>query len=251
MFRVFSLVRNKSSFVCFNCDSGPFISRHPLMKRRSRSSPPLLKRHSAEPGTPGPFTAELARDRLQQDFCGASPSSTRKSSAFRKQLFQVPKPMVTTRLQESTMHSTPDDTSSEAGASGILQQPRAEDHFTPPEHFIPGPDAELIINAPRSPQCLSARAPRDPPDVADVLTQQTAVLDRPSRLDPNSTTRQTLLRIHTSCGSDWLFRRKPTSRCLPREWCREWPCFSSSRSLSWLDMISTKPGLYYRWFFMA
>lgn len=92
------------------------------------------------------------------------------------QLFQVPKPMVKTRLQESTMQSTPDDTASEAGASDILQQPGAEDHFTPPEHFVPGPDTELIINAPRSPQRPRPRAPRDPPDVADVLTQQTAVL---------------------------------------------------------------------------
>lgn len=85
--------------------------------------------------------------------------------------------MVKTRLQESTMQSTPDDTASKAGASDILQQPGAEDHyFTPPEHFVPKPDAELIINAPRSPQRPRARAPRDPPDVADVLTQQTAVL---------------------------------------------------------------------------
>lgn len=45
--------------------------------------------------------------------------------------------MVTTRLQESTMQSTPDDTSSKAGASGILNQHGTENHFTPPEHFVP------------------------------------------------------------------------------------------------------------------
>lgn len=88
--------------------------------------------------------------------------------------------MVLTRLQEATMQSTPDDaSSSSAGAAGPLP-PSADDHFTPPEHFVPQPNAELILNAPRSPERRprQPRAPRDPPDIADVLTQQTAVLAR-------------------------------------------------------------------------
>lgn len=166
------MIRDKLSFVQYL--SAPPSSRHPLMKRRSKSSPPHSKRATAVPGTPVPFTDDLQRDRLQENFPGASPCSTRKVSTFRKQLFQAP--MVITLLQETTMQSTPEDASSSAGASE-LPPPGSEDHFTPPEHFILNPAAELIINAPRSPGARP-RQPRarDPPDIAEVLTQQTAVL---------------------------------------------------------------------------
>lgn len=69
-------------------------------KRCSHSSPPTLKRHQTERSTLGLFTADLAWDRLADNFPGASPSSTQKLSSFRKLLFSE---MVPTRLQESTM----------------------------------------------------------------------------------------------------------------------------------------------------
>lgn len=89
--------------------------------------------------------------------------------------------MVITRLQEATMQSTPDmqstadASSSPAGAAGP-PPPGVDDHFTP-EHFVPNPNSELIINAPRSPGARPRQLrARDPPDIADVLTQQTVVL---------------------------------------------------------------------------
>lgn len=70
------------------------------------------------------------------------------------------------------MQSTLDDSTSDPGASGLQDPPGNDDRFTPPEHFVPNPDNQLIINAPQRPR---ARA-RDPPDVQDVLTQQMGVL---------------------------------------------------------------------------
>lgn len=58
--------------------------------------------------------------------------------------------------------------------------PGVAGHFTPPEHFVPQPGAELIVEAARSPERRprQPRADREPPQIEDVLTQQTAVLAR-------------------------------------------------------------------------
>lgn len=137
------------------------------MKRRSRSSPPAGRRQTTAPGTPRPYTDDLQR-RLQQDrFPGASPLSTK----FRKQLFDGP--MVVTR-HGATMQSSDSTSSSSAGAAGPA--PSTEDHFTPPAAFdLPGND---IVEAPRSPARPRQPRARDTPDIAEVLTQQTAVLAR-------------------------------------------------------------------------
>lgn len=128
------------------------------MKRRSKSSPPSTKRTFTEPGTPGPFTADLARDQRQENFPGASPTSTKKTAALRKQLFNTP--MVVTR-STATM-----DSSSES--SGPSARP---EHGTPP---APQHLNDIIIDelprAPREPR------ERDPPDLQDVVTQQTEIL---------------------------------------------------------------------------
>lgn len=54
-------------------------------KRRSRSPPPESKRTA--PGTPGPFTDDVARADRQNKFPGASPKSVQKVLDFRTQLF--------------------------------------------------------------------------------------------------------------------------------------------------------------------
>lgn len=122
------------------------------MKRRSKSTPRQTKRVSTVPGTPRPFAADLARDQLQRDFPGASPESTKKTAALRKQLFGSH--MVKTR--QTTM-----DNSSSSSSDRPL-----------PIHATPPLD-DAIEELPRA-----ARAPaaRDPPDIQDVLTHQTEVL---------------------------------------------------------------------------
>lgn len=142
------------------------------MKRRSRSSPPTGKRllPNTAPGTPGPYTDDLQRRQQQDRFPGASPSSTKKVLAFRKQLFD---PMVVTR-HAATMQNS-ETSSSSAGAAGPA--PSSDDHFTPPAAFdLPGNDD--IVEAPRSPNRPRQPRARDPPDIGEVLTQQTAVLAR-------------------------------------------------------------------------
>lgn len=88
------------------------------MKRRSRSSPPSTKRSHTVPGTPAPFTADLARDQRQRDFPGASPESIQKVSSFRTQLFQ----MVNTRaMATNSSLSDPEHNDSQPGPSGMEQ----------------------------------------------------------------------------------------------------------------------------------
>lgn len=122
------------------------------MKRRSRSTPRQTKRATTVPGTPGPFAADLARDQLQSNFPGASPESTKKTAALRKQLFGSH--MVKTR--QATMD----------GSSSSSSDRPLPIHVTPPVD-------DLIEQLPRAPRAQPAR---DPPDVQDVLTQQTEVL---------------------------------------------------------------------------
>lgn len=138
------------------------------MKRRSRSSPPATKRPFTEPGTPGPFTSDLARDQRQREFPGASPNSTKKSAALRKQLFHTSHMVVTRAGTSATMTSS--------GSTSSL--PPAIQHCTPP-----GQDNDLSVEElPRfpdldqAPRAQPQRRERDPPDVQDVLTQQTEVL---------------------------------------------------------------------------
>lgn len=123
------------------------------MKRRSRSTPRPNKRAVAVPGTPGPFAADLARDRLQENFPGASPASTRKTASFRKQLFG--NHMVKTRTGAAM-----------DGSSSSSSEHPLPVHITPPL-------GNLIDEYPRA----ARRQPeRDPLDIQDVLTQQTEVL---------------------------------------------------------------------------
>lgn len=132
------------------------------MKRRSRSSPPTTIRVFAEPGTPGPFTSDLVRDQLHKDFPGASPTSTPKSAVLRKQLFHSS--MVLTRNMAGISSTLDQDTSSDSPG------PQPPVHQTPPDQ----PMGNLILDeAPREP-----RQPRkrDPPDLQDVVTQQTEIL---------------------------------------------------------------------------
>lgn len=121
------------------------------MKRRSRSTPRPNKRAVAFPGTPGPFTADLARDRLQQNFPGASPASTRKTASFRKQLFGAH--MVKTR-------------------TGAAMDSSTSSEHPLPVHITPTLD-NLIEECPRA---ARQQPERDPPDLQDVLTQQTEFL---------------------------------------------------------------------------
>lgn len=137
------------------------------MKRKSRSSPPATKRTDAEPGTPVPFTADIARGQRQRDFPGASPNSAQKASYFRKQLFQ--KPMVNTRtMVTNSFLSDPEQDASLLGPSELL-------HQTPPEQLLVNPD-DLIEQAVNPRQRQPPQRERDPPDLQDVLTQQTEVL---------------------------------------------------------------------------
>lgn len=121
------------------------------MKRRSRSTPRPPKRTVAVPGTPGPFTADLARDELRNNFPGASPTSTKKTDTFRKQLFG--NHMVRTR-----------NAAMDGSSSSSSDRPLPV-HVTPPEGLI----EEL-------PRAQRQQPARDPPDIQDVLTQQTEVL---------------------------------------------------------------------------
>lgn len=107
------------------------------MNRRSKSSAPSTKRTFKEPGTPGPFTADLARDQRQRDFPGASPASTKKLAALRKQLFHSS--MVLTRSGTSA------NMNSSSGSSGHTAL-RA--HRTPPDHAL---DDITVEELPRIP----------------------------------------------------------------------------------------------------
>lgn len=130
------------------------------MKRRSRSSPPSTKRTFTEPGTPGQFTSDLARDQLHNNFPGASPASTKKSAALRKRLFHTS--MVLTRAATSAPMDSSSTDSSDPTAPAV--------HRTPPDQIL---DNIIIDEAPRAP-----REPqeRDPPDLHDFVTQQTEIL---------------------------------------------------------------------------
>lgn len=130
------------------------------MKRRSRSSPPATKRVFAEPGTPGPFTWGLAREQLNKDFPGASPTSTHKSAVLRKQLFHSS--MVVTRNMAGSS-ATHDETSSDSSG------PQLQVHQTPPDQLIGNP---IIDEAPRAAREVRER---DPPDLHDFFTQQTEI----------------------------------------------------------------------------
>lgn len=130
------------------------------MKRRSRSSPPTNKRVLTEPGTPGPFTADLVRDQLHKDFPGASPTSVRKSAALRKQLFNS---MVQTRNMAGTSSTLDQDSSSSSENPATL-------HQTPPDQMLGKMHIDEAPRAPREPR------QRDEPDLHDVVTQQTEIL---------------------------------------------------------------------------
>lgn len=128
------------------------------MKRRSRSSPPSTKRSHTVPGTPAPFTADLARDQRQRDFPGASPESIQKVSSFRTQLFQ----MVNTRaMATNSSLSDPEHNDSQPGPSGM-------DYATPPEQLIIDPNnlIEQAVNPRQRPQ---QQQERDSPDLLNRL----------------------------------------------------------------------------------
>lgn len=132
-----------------------FFVRHP------KGRPPSAKRTFVEPGTPGPFTSDLARDQRQKDFSGASSASTKKSAALRKQLFHSS--MVLTRAGTS---ATLDSSSTDS--SGRTAQPV---HRTPTDVHIMD---DLIDD--ELPRALREPRERDPPDLQDVVTQQTGIL---------------------------------------------------------------------------
>lgn len=133
-------------------------------KRRSRSTPPVHKRPNTEPGTHGPFTADLARANLQGNFPGASPKSTKKIFSFQKQLYNS---MDTTRAGMET---------SQAGPSSLPSQ--GEDNSPSIFHVTPPvlPDDDAIEDSTRDPLKRSAPRVQGPLDLQDVLTQQTEVL---------------------------------------------------------------------------
>lgn len=137
------------------------------MKRRSKSSPPSTKRPFTEPGTPGPFTADIARDQRQRDFPGASPTSTKKSDALRKQLFQ-----------QSHMVRTRAGTSATMNSSGSSTNTPAPTHRTPPsqdrQELPQFPDH--VIDVDELPRGVPQRREREPADIHDLVTQQTEVL---------------------------------------------------------------------------
>lgn len=133
----------------------PFVSslRHPLQRTSLQVLTLSTKTTFTEPGTPKPFTSDLARDQRQQDFPGASPASTKKLAALRKQLFHSS--MVLTRVGSSTTLD-----SSSTDSSGRTAPPV---HRTPTDQQIM---EDLIVDeAHREPR------ERDPPDLHDVVTQ--------------------------------------------------------------------------------
>lgn len=138
------------------------------MKRRSKSSPPFAKRPVTAPGTPGPFTADLARDQRQRDFPGASPTSTKKTEALRKQLFQ-PSLMVRTRAG-TTMNSSGSSTNTPAP---LQVTPPSQEHDTSIEDLPPFRPNVVIEEIPRG---VPNRREREPADIHDLVTQQTEVL---------------------------------------------------------------------------
>lgn len=130
------------------------------MKRMFRSSSPSNKNSFAEPGTPGPFTTNLARDQLNRVFPGAYPASTKKSAVLHKQLFH--NSMVLTRAWTSANMDS---------SSTVSSRPAAPpDHRTPPDQIL---NNLIIDEAPRAPR---ETWERDPLDLQDVVTQQTEIL---------------------------------------------------------------------------
>lgn len=108
------------------------------------------------------LTSDLARDQLHKDFPGASPVSTKKYAALRKQLFHTS--MVITRA--GTSATTIMDSSS-TDSSGPAALP---DHRTPPDQIL----NNLVID--EAPRATREPREREPPDLQDVVTQQTEIL---------------------------------------------------------------------------
>lgn len=144
------------------------------VKRRSRSSPPEPKR--THPGSPGPYTEDLFRADRQDRFPGAFPTSVKKVLDFRQQLF------MTTRGQEATASQA--SLAAMSTSSPSDDAPRSETEFTAPLQVTPPHVADdLIEELPRNPQEPRQPAGRrgNPPDLQDVVTQQTEILENMMR----------------------------------------------------------------------
>lgn len=143
------------------------------LKRCSRSSPPEAKR--VAPGTPGPFTEDDARLARQDRFPGASPRSVKKVLDFRSQLFMK------TRLQEAAASMASQSTMATASTDPPSEDPPASElEFTAPLQVTPPHNVDdLIEQMPRAPQEQRRRA--NLPDLQDVVTQQTEILENMMR----------------------------------------------------------------------
>lgn len=137
-----------------------FLVRYSLHETAVTLVTPIEQTCVCGTGHPRPFTSDLAIDQLHRDFPGAS---GRKSAVLRKQLFHHSS-MVLTRTMAGTS-SNLDNSSSES--SGPSAPPI---HRTPPDQLL---NNLIIHEAPRAP-----REPRerDPPDLQNVVTQQTEIL---------------------------------------------------------------------------
>lgn len=200
------------------------------MKRRSRSSPPQNKRIVAEPGTPGPFTADLARDQRQQNFPGASPTSAKKTAAFRQLLFGGS--MVRTRTKNAT---TMDSSTSDSSGPAPIPE-----HETPPSNII-------VDEMPRAPR--QQQPERDPPGPArccDPTNRDprgnfggapgTTSCARPGR---QCSRNHLLTRILT--GLAWSYRWRRLLQFLGTAKFRGWLPPSLPGSQHWPGAISMKP----------
>lgn len=116
-----------------------------------------------EPGIPGPFTSDLVRDHLHRDFPGASPTSTRKASVQRKELFH--QSMVNTRNMAGTSSTPSQDDSAGSLGPSISQAPLHNQH-TPPDQMI----GNLVID--EASRELRQPRKRDPQNFQDVVTQK-------------------------------------------------------------------------------
>lgn len=173
-----------------------------------------------EPGTLGPFTSDLVRAHLHRDFPGASPTSTRKASVQRKELFH--QSMVITKNMDGTTSTPSQDDSAGSSGPSISQAPLHNQHI-PPDQMI----GNLVIDeAPREP-----RQPRkrDPPDFQDVVTQQTKIL---AGMLAKLRARQAQLAAPAANQADWLefYQLKQTFRCQVTARYNEWlpPCLLGS-----------------------
>lgn len=141
------------------------------LKRRSRSSPPEAKR--TVPGTPGPFAEDDARLARQDRFPGASPRSVKKVLDFRSQLFMK------TRQQEAALMASQSSTATTSNEPASEDQQGSELEFVAPLHVTPPHLVDnLIEQLPRNPP---AQPRGNPPDLQDVMTQQTAILENMMR----------------------------------------------------------------------